>query len=290
MGNTPSADAQEDAALSPTSESANLLPECCPPGSEAFCPPPKDYQDLGHVVYINERLNLYITSGGKDNEYSKEIGVMMIHDVFGFLSGRHRYVADQLAQELNCLVYLPDLFHGSPLLYKDDAFSLTLSLPSLVYQLSTKYSFKQVWPDVESVMQYAAEVKNWACIGFCFGGYIVSHLVGTGKFFCGASPHPSLGVICNLTGENIPDIVKSWKCPVMMLPGGNDPAECKPGGLVEKIVQEEKTMEEECVFKEFPEMKHGWVVRGDIDDPVLARDARGAMVLISQFIKKHTPK
>jgi len=38
---------------------------------------------------------------------------------------------------------------------------------------------------------------------------------------------------------------------------------------------------------EFPEMMHGWVNRGDLNDPKTARDVRLAMDLGTAFFRKH---
>jgi len=40
-------------------------------------------------------------------------------------------------------------------------------------------------------------------------------------------------------------------------------------------------------FKDFPDMSHGFVSRGDISDPKVARDVRAAVDLAVSFFKKH---
>jgi len=38
---------------------------------------------------------------------------------------------------------------------------------------------------------------------------------------------------------------------------------------------------------DFPEMNHGWVNRGELSDPKVARDVRLAMDLATAFFRKH---
>lgn len=69
-----------------------------------------------------------------------------------------------------------------------------------------------------------------------------------------------------------------------MLCAKNDPANIKEGSEVAKILQE--MFGEIAVFKTFEEMKHGWVVRGDIEKPAVARDYKIAMDMAIDFFKE----
>ena len=48
------------------------------------------------------------------------------------------------------------------------------------------------------------------------------------------------------------------------MPASNDPASVKEGGLAQKTLGTEK-----CQIIEFPDMKHGWSVRGDCSKPLV---------------------
>lgn len=50
-----------------------------------------------------------------------------------------------------------------------------------------------------------------------------------------------------------------------MFPAGNDPADVKPEGAVIKVL-EKKFGADKVGSLEFPEMIHGWTVRGDVSD------------------------
>ena len=49
------------------------------------------------------------------------------------------------------------------------------------------------------------------------------------------------------------------------MPASNDPASVKEGGLAQKTLGTEK-----CQIIEFPDMKHGWSVRGDCSKPLVS--------------------
>lgn len=55
------------------------------------------------------------------------------------------------------------------------------------------------------------------------------------------------------------------RSPAFMFPAGNDPADVKPEGAVIKVL-EKKFGADKVGSHEFPEMIHGWTVRGDVSD------------------------
>ena len=57
-------------------------------------------------------LTVYTTRGGSGSAPSIERCVIVATDIWGFRAGRHRQVCDILAESLDCVVYMPDFFHG----------------------------------------------------------------------------------------------------------------------------------------------------------------------------------
>ncbi|KAF0708501.1 hypothetical protein As57867_006312, partial [Aphanomyces stellatus] len=55
--------------------------------------------------------------------------------------------------------------------------------------------------------------------------------------------------------------------PQLVLAAGNDPAWLKPGGSVEKTLQARGIASK---FRDFPDVVHGWVNRGDLAEPAVA--------------------
>ena len=95
-----------------------------------------------------------------------------------------------------------------------------------------------------------------------------------GMIKVGASCHPSLGIGPLLFGESIADQTAAVNCPILLCPAGNDPADVKAGGQVETAL---KKRDIPVKIRAFPEMKHGWVPRGDATDAAIARDVKEAL-------------
>lgn len=72
--------------------------------------------------------------------------------------------------------------------------------------------------------------------------------------------------------------------PQMFLPAGNDPPETKEGGLARRIIGEGDSS---LRIVEFPDMIHGWTVRGDMSVQQVDRDIRAALDLTIDFIRTH---
>lgn len=82
--------------------------------------------------------------------------------------------------------------------------------------------------------------------------------------------HPSLGVE-EIFGGDINELTQSLKCPAHLFPAQNDPDNVKPNGEVVNILKL-KFGADKVGSHEFPEMIHGWTVRGDVKDPKVKRD------------------
>ena len=66
-----------------------------------------------------------------------------------------------------------------------------------------------------------------------------------------------------------------------MLPAGGDAESVKTGGLAQKVLGDK------CEVVEFPDMVHGWSVRGDCTKPDVERDVKKAFTLAVDFLSKH---
>ena len=61
------------------------------------------------------------------------------------------------------------------------------------------------------------------------------------------------------------ELTAKVKCPAYFYPAGNDVPNIKEGGELVKILQD-KHGAANSGTTEFPDMVHGWVVRGDLND------------------------
>jgi hypothetical protein len=67
------------------------------------------------------------------------------------------------------------------------------------------------------------------------------------------------------------ELTERVKCPAFLYPAGNDVPNIKQGGELVQIL-ERKFGAEKTGTLEFPDMIHGWVVRGDLEDEKVKRD------------------
>jgi dienelactone hydrolase len=109
-------------------------------------------------------------------------------------------------------------------------------------------------------------------IGFCWGVWALCKASSAGvPLKCGVGPHPSTRLEGMLGGDELA-MMKAVKMPVLLMPAGDDPDNVKAGGAVAEAI-----IAAGGATHEFPEMKHGWVGRGDISDPAVKRDIEDAL-------------
>lgn len=111
--------------------------------------------------------------------------------------------------------------------------------------------------------------------------YVVFKMSAAGMIKVGGACHPSLGIGPLLFGESVASQAEAVKCPIVLCPAGNDPADVKEGGLVEAELKKRGV---DIKIRAFPEMRHGWVPRGDAKDAAIARGVQEALQEVSAFL------
>jgi hypothetical protein len=81
------------------------------------------------------------------------------------------------------------------------------------------------------------------------------------------------------------ELTKKIKCPAFLYPAGNDVPNIKKGGELVQIL-EEKFGAEKTGTLEFPEMTHGWVVRGNLAEEKVTRDTEAALHHACNYFSK----
>ena len=72
------------------------------------------------------------------------------------------------------------------------------------------------------------------------------------------------------------------------MPADNDSDSVKPGGESTRILEQARVVPDFAVSVPFPDMKHGWVTRGDdTKDGNIARDQADALRRCAEFILEH---
>ena len=81
--------------------------------------------------------------------------------------------------------------------------------------------------------------------------------------------------------ESEEEILKNVKCPQMFMPANGDHPNTFDGGLGKKILGDA------LEIVPFPDMQHGWSVRGDLSDPKVTRDVEKCFNLALTFFGKY---
>ena len=121
-------------------------------------------------------------------------------------------------------------------------------------------------------------------LGFCWGGWVALRTAGaeTGVD-CVAALHPSMKMEAFHGGCNS-DVYDATRCPTMCLAAGDDPEDVKPEGELSQSLTRRGILAD---LEEFKEMDHGWVVRGDATDDIIADAVTTALQKTFQFLKRH---
>ena len=124
-------------------------------------------------------------------------------------------------------------------------------------------------------------------IGFCWGSWIGVRILSEDKdhiFKAGVNCHPSFGIEGKFTGD-FKSIADKARAAIFLAPAGNDPADVKPDGEIVHLF--EKNNPGKVLSKEYPQQKHGFVVRGDLSDEQTAKDVHDVLATSNDFFKKY---
>jgi len=238
---------------------------CCPPGSE---PQLSDtHQPNGKEFNIGDLPVYHVGTGEK--------AIVVCYDAFGMTSGRIKLICDQLAHA-GFQAILPDFLRNDPFNGDWDNF--------MPWLLRTPWS--KVRDDLANkVFPFLKEhgAKTFGIVGFCWGNWVVFHASAEfPEIKAGASAHPSAVQACEKFGENLDEIIDKIKVPQLVLAAGNDLDSIKPGG-----VYAEKLKQHGGEFYEYKDQNHGWVNRGDLNDPKVEAAVKDATEKIINIFKKH---
>ncbi|POM75624.1 Putative endo-1,3-1,4-beta glucanase [Phytophthora palmivora] len=250
---------------------------CCP----AVMEPSRETANNTLVVKIFRNTRLFVAGPRQAKR-----GVLVFPDIFGPDSGRIKEDAEALAK-LGYTVVLVDAADGD----------YPASLDGVdVSAWAQKNSFEKVsGAHVANAIAYLQEVVSTESIcsyGYCWGAYVgakqsalpIPVIKGHVSF------HPSWMVEQFVNGEGaVEKMATSISVPQLLCAAGNDPPLVSEGGTVEKILKSKPIIAEQSNVVNFPGMIHGWVCRGDIDDPATKKAVNKAWHLAIQFIQTVNP-
>ena len=246
---------------------SSIMSGCCPKTAWGNLKNP-DYKEKGTIVKVDD-LEIYrVGSGSKC--------IIWNYDIFGFSGGRTRQMCDFMA-DAGYLVLMPDYYRGE---FCDPA----KEGDRVVKFLQDKTKWSELQGDWESKVKPLAEklgAQTYGTVGFCWGSYMVMRLCSQVCFQAGISFHPSHSPIIGMINENEEEILKEVKSPQMFMPAQGDHPNLWPEGLGKKV------MGDQLSIVPFPEMQHGWTIRGSLDDPKVQRDVEKAFNLSLAFFKQY---
>ncbi|CAJ1350743.1 unnamed protein product [Effrenium voratum] len=253
------------AGLSAMERSMETACGCCPQASWPALKTPADFSPSGTEVQVG-RLRVYQAGAAGPT------AVVVIQEIYGW-EGRLKGICDTLAAEGH-MVVMPDLHHGETAHHKSDAEKLTWL---------AKFPEGRVCEDLQAVITWLQSkgVNRIGSVGFCWGAWAICKASACGLALqCGVAAHPSTKIERTVFGADEVALAGAVRMPMLLLPAGSDPAELKPQGLVAQALQQGASVE-------FPDMVHGWVTRGDLQDPAVKRDVERALGLILNHLRSY---
>jgi len=212
---------------------------------------------------------------------SSKVVIIFYPDVWGWNSGRVRLLADHFAKQLVCSVVVPKL--QPPMGKGTDGDALP---PDFIINAETMPTFAE-WIKENGTKPFlernAALVKELEDEGFrtffgmgtCWGGWACfkSTEMFPGTFSGHLIFHPSVQVDGMLGGDPV-KLATKMDCPVYFNTTNNDDMSLydPKDGKITTVLQKNFKIASKCPNTHYPDMVHGFFLRGDDKNPKVARD------------------
>jgi dienelactone hydrolase len=215
-----------------------------------------------------------------------KIGLLVFPDIFGPESGRIKEDAEALGK-LGYPVALVDAADGDYIAALEG-----VDVPAW----AKKNSFEKVAgghvANAIAYLQQEVGVQSIVSYGYCWGAYIGAKqsALATPVIEGHVSFHPSWLAEQFVNGEGaLETMAEAISVPQLLCAAGNDPPAVREGGVVEVILKAKPGVGEHCTVVDFPEMIHGWVCRGNLEDPATKEAVDKAWRVAIDFIQKVSP-
>ena len=124
-------------------------------------------------------------------------------------------------------------------------------------------------------------------LGFCYGGHPACYASATdADVKVGVVFHPSMQLETFAFGGDTAKLMAQVGCPFLICPAGDDFKFWAEDSDFSKALKTSKAGSA-CVWKPFPDMKHGWSCRGDLGDAAVKRDVELALNEAKAFLAAH---
>ena len=243
-------------------------------------PPQGTFLNIERATPTTTTTPCYLAMPSTSTTTARRHGIIVYTDVWGFQS-RLPLICDRIAAQ-GYHVIVPDCFRGET---KDDH-------PNDMIEWFQNTSWEAVvQQDTQACLKYLEEhyqITNVSALGFCWGGWALAKACQKGiSWTCAISPHPSFRVEeAAFGGDSIQLMTQLGKhCPVLLLPGHNDPEYTKPQSPEFQRLQAQSRGGKSRSIP-FPDMVHGWMTRSDLNDEKVRRDVDLGMKEIIAFLNE----
>lgn len=241
--------------------------------------PARDAADhVGEMKKVGN-TNVYVTGPA-----TSKAGIIAYPDIFGLDSGRTKNDADTLGK-LGYTVVLVDLTDGD---YRNDLTGLDEWL--------RKFNFADHFgPRIQDAVNYLKNevgAERIVSYGMCWGAWVgATQTTQADPIVLGhVSFHPSWIIENKLNGDGAVDkLAAAVKVPQLLMPAGDDPDYLKPEGSVHKILKARDDIGGKSDVLLFADQNHGWVHRGDMNNPATKTAVMKAWHAAVKFIQTNCP-
>ena len=255
---------------------------CCPPGAWP-------YLESAHIPEGTDTVlpGVEFYQSG-DAASCKGKALIVCPDVWGYHGGKTRSVCDYFSKQGYFVVapkfLVPPLDGGTDGDGLAPDFSDWSKFPSYMGLHSwdgTPGSWKPKMLVIKAHLE-SLGITSCSMIGFCFGGLVVCKTLADPElaspfFKAGAIAHPSMVLEEKVYGGNTAALMAKVGAPLLLMPCIGDSEKYDKGGEWRSPV---------CETFRFPEMAHGFVVRGDEKDEAICKAQIQALEMMSAFLAK----
>jgi len=238
--------------------------------------------------------------------------VVMVHDIFGLHSGRHKQLADEIASR-GFLVIVPDFFAGADGGLFGKAYEpgygmgmrkLFKFLWALMSGQAKSFQRQHPWnPTCQKV--WTGQIEPWldrqgcsstGVLSFCWGAYVAVHAAGltsTGlkhpmvPVTANVLFHPSFASVAEALNEDQEAVIKTAATvPTAVYSTSMEPKAWQPGGQASQWMKDANA--DGVVVWQQVKQVHGFMTRGDMKGNLqLAEDVQRLVEETVVFLRKH---
>lgn len=204
-------------------------------------------------------------------------GILVIYDIFGYFP-QTLQGADILATSADQKhrVFIPDWFEGEPCpieWYPPNTEDKQKKLGGFFEKNPPPKVAGQVPPYIKAAKEKYPEITEWAILGYCWGGKVVSLVLSgdSNPFKVGGSVHPAMVD---------PKDAEGIKVPLILLASKEEPDDA--------VAKFSETLKVDKHVETFKDQIHGWMAaRADLEDARVKEEYTRGYKTVVEFFARH---